>query len=128
YARCALGILPAPDVLSQRLGIVAVESALDHALRQPACWDRSPTSYVTRYSRSFDRRLIRNSAEFGAGLNTGEDLRYQRNAPAPSRTGCGTPSAARSSHTTDGRGRPAYTRFALQLSRRSVPPTGPANT
>jgi len=62
----------------QRLGILAVETLMDHALGQPTCWDRSPASYLTRYSRSFDRRMIRNTAEFGAGLLTGEDLRYQR--------------------------------------------------
>jgi hypothetical protein len=96
----------------QRLGILAVETALDHALRQPACWDRSPTSYLTRYSRSFDRRLIRNTAEFGAGLLTGEDLRYQR-------LGAGSLHArvwhavggAFLAHMNDGRPRPAYTRF-----------------
>jgi hypothetical protein len=97
----------------QRLGILAVETALDHVLRQPACWDRSASSYLTRYSRSFDRRLIRNTAEFGAGLLTGEDLRYQR---------LGTGSlharvwhAARGAflaNMKDGRARPAYTRFA----------------
>jgi len=81
----------------QRLGILAVETGLDHVLRQPACWDRSSASYLTRYSRSFDRRLIRNTAEFGAGLLTGEDLRYQRLGKDHCRAGCGTRSVARSS-------------------------------
>jgi hypothetical protein len=96
----------------QRLGILALETALDHALRQPACWDRSPASYLTRYSRSFDRRLIRNTAEFGAGLLTGEDLRYQRQG-----TGLvqgrvwHAVRGAFTAHMTDGRARPAYTRF-----------------
>jgi hypothetical protein len=97
----------------QRLGILAVETALDHALGQPACWDRSPASYLTRYSRSLDRRLIRNTAEFGAGLLTGEDLRYQR-------LGTGSVQGrmwhavrgAFLARMTDGRARPAYTRFA----------------
>ena len=50
----------------QGLAILALETLMDQGLRQPACWDRSPGSYLLRYSRSFDRRLIRNTAEFGA--------------------------------------------------------------
>ena len=60
-----------------RLGLLAAETAMDHALREPTCWDRGLASYVTRYARAFDRRLIRNTAEFGLGFLTGEDLRYQ---------------------------------------------------
>src|ERR1051325_11474979 len=36
----------------QRLGILAIETGVDHALREPHCWNRSATSYLTRYSRS----------------------------------------------------------------------------
>src|SRR5690242_1029587 len=53
-----------------KLGVLAVETAVDHALAQPACWDQGLGSYVTRYSRALDRRMIRNTAEFGAGLLT----------------------------------------------------------
>ena len=97
----------------QRLGILALETALDHALRQPACWDRSPTSYLTRYSRALDRRIIRNTAEFGAGLLTGEDLRYQRRGTGPVQARVWhAVRGAFIAHMTDGRARPAYTRFA----------------
>ena len=59
-----------------RLGLLAAESAMDHALREPACWDRGGSSYARRYTRAIERRVIRNTAEVGAGLLTGEDLRY----------------------------------------------------
>ena len=97
----------------QGLAILALETMMDQGLRQPACWDRSPGSYLLRYSRSFDRRLIRNTAEFGAGLLTGEDLRYQRRGTGPweGRVWHAV-SGAFLAHIADGRERPAYTRFA----------------
>src|SRR5215467_6270844 len=61
-----------------RLGLLAIETTLDQALREPGCWDRGMGSYARRYTRGFERRVIRNSAELGAGLLTGEDLRYHR--------------------------------------------------
>jgi hypothetical protein len=100
----------------QRLGILALETTLDHALRQPECWDRSPASYLTRYSRAFDRRLIRNTAEFGAGLLTGEDLRYQRQGTGRFQGRVWhAVSGAFMAHMRDGRARPAYTRFGASM-------------
>ena len=97
---------------SHRLGVLAVETAIDHALRQPACWDRGAGSYVTRYARALDRRMIRNTAEFGAGLLTGMDIRYRplHSGPLHSRLW----NAARGAfvaRTSIGAERPAYTRF-----------------
>jgi hypothetical protein len=46
-----------------RLGILAVETAADQAFGAPGCWDDSASSYVQRYARAFDRRLIRNTTE-----------------------------------------------------------------
>ena len=96
-----------------RLGVLAFETAIDHALRQPACWDRGAASYVTRYSRALDRRMIRNTAEFGAGLLTGTDLRYRplRSGPFHKRT-WNAVRGAFVARTMNGAVRPAYTRFA----------------
>lgn len=95
-----------------RLGLLAAESAVDHALREPACWDRGGSSYVQRYMRAIDRRVIRNTAELGAGLLTGEDLRYlpSRSVRPSNRVWYAVRSAflARTPH---GAVRPAYTRF-----------------
>src|SRR5262245_65003241 len=61
----------------QRLGLLAAETAIDHATEQPSCWNRDAQSYALRYTRAFERRFIRNTAQFGAGILTGEDLRYR---------------------------------------------------
>jgi hypothetical protein len=95
-----------------RLGLLALETGIDHALRQPACWDRGASSYVTRYSRALDRRMIRNTAELGAGLLTGLDIRYRPLGSGPVRTRIWN--AARGAfvaRTAAGTERLAYTRF-----------------
>src|SRR5215475_13541588 len=61
-----------------RMAVLAAETAVDHGYREPRCWDDSGGAYAQRYARAFDRRLIRNTAEFATGLLTGEDLRYRR--------------------------------------------------
>jgi hypothetical protein len=96
-----------------KLGVLAFETALDHALGQPACWDQGLGSYVTRYSRALDHRMIRNTAEFGAGLLTGADLRYKRlgSGPIQARVWNAVRSAFLARAAGD-RQRPAYTRFA----------------
>jgi len=95
-----------------RLGVLAAETALDHARQEPACWDASAGSYAQRYARAFDRRLIRNSTELAAGLLTGEDLRYKQ---SQSHSMQGRLWHALLSSVTaqmpDGTRRPAYTRF-----------------
>src|SRR5262249_52072800 len=63
---------------AERLGILAVETAVDQGFGDPGCWDGSAGSYARRYARALDRRLIRNTTEFATGLLTGEDLRYQK--------------------------------------------------
>jgi hypothetical protein len=96
-----------------RLGLLALETAFDHSLGQPACWDRGLGSYVTRYSRALDRRMIRNTAEFGAGILTGVDLRYQPLGSGPLQTRVwNTVRSAFVARTASGGQRPAYTRFA----------------
>ena len=97
----------------RRLGLLAVETSMDHAFREPACWDRGAASYITRYSRAFDRRMIRNTAEFGFGFLTGEDLRYRPllYGPLHGRVWHSVRSAF-VARMPKGAERPAYTRFA----------------
>ena len=95
-----------------RLGVLAADTAIDHALREPACWDSAAGSYGRRYARAFERRAIRNTAELATGLLTGEDLRYHasRSPLIQGRVW----SALRASVTAqmpNGTKRPAYTRF-----------------
>ncbi|HTP31901.1 MAG TPA: hypothetical protein VMJ75_06995 [Candidatus Acidoferrales bacterium] len=95
-----------------RLGILAAETAVDQGLGDPACWDDSATSYVQRYARAFDRRLIKNTVEFATGALTGEDLRYRQSRSRSTRARFWN--ALQSSVTArmpDGTRRPAYTRF-----------------
>ncbi len=95
-----------------RLGFLAVDTAIDDLLREPACWDSGATSYGRRYGRALERRIIRNTTEMATGLLTGEDLRYRmsRSSSVKERFW----HAVRSSVTAqmpDGTSRPAYTRF-----------------
>ena len=95
-----------------RLGLLAAESAVDHALREPACWDRAGSSYVQRYMRAIDRRVIRNTAELGVRTLTGEDLRYVRSRSVrPSSRVWYAVRSAFQARMPDGAVRPAYTRF-----------------
>jgi hypothetical protein len=95
-----------------RLGFLAVDTAIDDAMREPACWDSGASSYARRYARALERRVIKNTTELAGGLLTGEDLRYypSRSSSVPRRAW----NAVRSSVTAqmpDGSRRPAYTRF-----------------
>jgi hypothetical protein len=95
-----------------RLGFLAADTAIDNALREPACWDSGASSYARRYARALERRVIKNTTELATGLLTGEDLRYysSRSSSVPRRAW----NAVRSSVTAqmpDGSRRPAYTRF-----------------
>jgi hypothetical protein len=95
-----------------RLGFLAADTALDQALREPHCWDSSAGSYGRRYARALERRIIKNSAELGAGLLTGEDLRYRRSKSSSIHGRVWN--ALRWSVTAqmpDGTKRPAYSRF-----------------
>jgi hypothetical protein len=95
-----------------RLALLGAETAVDHGFGEPSCWDASGGAYVQRYARAFDRRLIKNTTEFAAGVLTGEDLRYRK---AGSRSIRGRVwNAFRASVVAkmpDGSERPAYTRF-----------------
>jgi hypothetical protein len=95
-----------------RLGVLAIEIAVDHALREPACWDQGAQSYARRYERALERRVIRNTAELGAGLLTGEDTRYlrSRSVRPPGRV-WNAVRRAFLARMPDGTERPAYTRF-----------------
>lgn len=95
-----------------RMGLLAIDAAIDHALREPGCWDFAASSYGRRYARAFERRVIRNTAELATGTLTGEDLRYRasRSTSVHGRIW----SAVRASVTAnmpDGTKRPAFTRF-----------------
>jgi hypothetical protein len=95
-----------------RLGMLAVESAVDHGLGDPHCWDSSGAGYIQRFARAFDRRMIRNTTEFATGVLTGEDLRYRQSRSRSIQGRVWT--ALRSSVVAkmpDGSERPAYTRF-----------------
>jgi hypothetical protein len=95
-----------------RLGFLAVDTAIDQALRDPGRWNGGADSYGLRYARALQGRIVRNSAELVTGLLTGEDLRYH---PSLSHSVGGRLwNALRSSVTAqmpDGTRRPAYTRF-----------------
>lgn len=95
-----------------RMGFLAVDTAIDQVLREPACWNSGAASYGRRYARALQSRVVRNSAELAAGLLTGEDLRYRASR---SRSIHGRLwNALRASVTAqmpDGTTRPAYTRF-----------------
>jgi hypothetical protein len=96
-----------------RLFVLGIETGIDHALSQPTCWDQGAGSYATRYARALDRRMIRNTAEFGAGLLTGEDLRYRPLASGRLRGRVWhAVRAAFVARMPGGGERPAYTRFA----------------
>jgi hypothetical protein len=105
-----------------RMAFLAVDAAVDHALRQPVCWDFSADSYERRFARALQSRIVKNSAELVGGLLTGEDLRYRRSRSLKFRGRLWN--AMRSSVTAqmpDGSSRPAYTRFfASELASVSV--------
>jgi hypothetical protein len=103
-----------------RLGLLATDTALDHALREPACWDRTVSSYGQRYARAFQRRVVRNTAELGFGLLTREDLRYRRSrsASVSGRFWNGVTQAF-VARMPDGTERPAYARFAAAAAAQS---------
>jgi hypothetical protein len=95
-----------------RMGLLAVDTAIDQVLREPACWNSGAASYGRRYARAFQSRVVRNSAELVSGLLTGEDLRYHasRSLSIHGRLW----NALRASVTAqmpDGTKRPSYTRF-----------------
>lgn len=95
-----------------RMGFLAVDTAIDQVLLEPACWRSGAASYGRRYARAFQSRVVRNSAELATGLLTGEDLRYH---PSRSLSVHGRLwNALRASVTAqmpDGTKRPSYTRF-----------------
>jgi hypothetical protein len=64
----------------QRMALLGLDTAVDHALQEPYEWGRSPESFTYRYSSSFGRRVVQNSIELGAGIRLREDTRF-----APSR-------------------------------------------
>jgi len=97
---------------AERLSLLAADTAIDHAFRDPSCWDSTAGSYGLRYTRTLERRIIRNTAELAAGLWTGEDLRYRtsRSGRFQSRIWNAVRASALA-HMPDGTERPAYTRF-----------------
>lgn len=95
-----------------RLGFLAVDTGIDQAMHEPACWNSAASSYGLRYARAFERRVVKNTAELAGGLLTGEDLRY-RASPSPlirSRIWNALRSAV-TARMPNGTSRPAYTRW-----------------
>jgi hypothetical protein len=103
-----------------RLGLLAVDTAMDHAMGEPSCWDRGGSAYALRYSRAFQRRLVRNTAELGFGIITREDLRYRRSRSASmsGRLWNGVMQAFLA-RMPDGTERPAFSRFAAAAAAQS---------
>jgi len=94
------------------LGLLAIDTTIDHALRQPACWDSAASSYGRRYARSFERRVIRNTVEMGAGILTGEDLRYRASrSPLFRQRIWNVLRSSVTANMSNGSTRPAYSRF-----------------
>ncbi len=60
----------------QQMGSLAVDTAIDNFLPHPT-WGRSMNGYSCRYVSSFGKRLVTNSAEFGASSLFQEDIRYR---------------------------------------------------
>jgi hypothetical protein len=95
-----------------RFGLLAADIAVDQVLREPACWDSTAGSYGRRYARAFERRVIRNSVELGAGILTGEDLRYRASrSPIFQRRIWNVLRSSVTARMPDETRRPAYTRF-----------------
>lgn len=95
-----------------RLGILMAETSFEHLLHDPEMWDRSATSLGRRFGVSLERRVIRNTAEMGAGLVTGEDLRYSRSqSEGLKRRMLHSAFSSVTARMPSGRRRPAYTRF-----------------
>jgi hypothetical protein len=94
------------------VAFLAADTAFDQLLREPACWDQTAGSYGRRFARSYERRIVRNTAELGAGLLTGEDLRYRPSQShfIPARI-WNAVRASVSARMPDGTKRPAYSRF-----------------
>ena len=107
----------------ERLGLLAVDTAIDQAMNNPSRWNSGAGSYEWRYARTLERRIVRNTAELGTGLLTGEDLRYRR-SQSHSITARAW-DAVRASFTArmpDGTRRPAYTRFfAAMVTDAAIP-------
>jgi hypothetical protein len=94
------------------MGLLALDTGIAHLLHDPKCWDSGITSYGRRYTRAFERRIIRNSTELAAGVITGEDLRYRRSgSPAFHRRIWNAVRGSVTAQMPDGTRRPAYTRF-----------------
>ena len=96
-----------------RLGLLALDTAVDQMLREPVFWDSGAASYGRRYGRTLERRVVKNTAELAGGLLTGEDLRYRMSRSSSLKVRFWN--AVRSSvlaQMPDGTTRPAYTRFA----------------
>lgn len=61
----------------QRLGLLAVDTAVAQVLQEPRDWDRGSASFALRYSSGFGRRLVRNSLELGLEVALDEDTRFR---------------------------------------------------
>jgi hypothetical protein len=100
-----------------RLAVLAAETAVDHGFGEPGCWDASVGAYAQRYTRMFDRRLIRNTTEFATGILTGEDLRYRKSRSQSIRGRVwNAVRASMVAQMPDGTKRPAYTRFFASVT------------
>jgi hypothetical protein len=99
-----------------RLGLLLADTGIDHALREPHCWDSSALSFGHRYARALERRIIKNSAELAGGLLTGEDLRYRASrSRSMSRRVWHAVTSSTIAQMPDGTIRPAYTRMAASV-------------
>jgi hypothetical protein len=108
----------------ERMGFLALDTAVDQALNGSGCWHSGGPDFGHRFARAFQSRVVKNSVELTTGILTGEDLRYHasRSHSFHGRLW----NALRSSVTAqmpDGSRRPAYTRFfAIEMARASTVP------
>src|SRR5713226_1462461 len=96
----------------QRLAFLLADTGLGYALNDPEEWGQAPGSFGARLGSNFGRRFVANSIEFGLGVALHEDARY-RPAPftsLPQRVWYAT-KAAFTARASEGRTRPAYSRF-----------------
>lgn len=61
----------------QRLSVAVADAGMNHLLRDPGQWDRSPNSFAYRFGANMARRAVRNTVELGAGALLREDTRFR---------------------------------------------------
>src|SRR5689334_23165045 len=61
----------------QRLSLLAVDTGIDHLMREPREWGCHPHTFAFRYASGVGKRVVRNTIELGVGQALGEDIRFR---------------------------------------------------